>query len=128
MVEVIINRGNTNESLDAPRFFHVDSSNHLIVQRMVLVPAVIQMQSESPEDTGSTALSSLNPFKAHSHSQEHAVSPDSRGEACRILLEDLIDVGELKPNQILKGLQLFFTRDGIRGAAWFESELYVGDA
>ncbi|KAH9983707.1 hypothetical protein BJV74DRAFT_849553 [Russula compacta] len=107
---------------DAPRFFHVDSSNHLIVQRMVLVPAVIQMQSESPGDSGGTALASLNPFKAHS--QEHAASPDHRGEACRISLEDLLDVGELKPNQILKGLQLFFTRDGIRGAAWFDSELY----
>ena len=30
-------RGNTDDNLDAPRFFHVDPSNHLIVQRVVLV-------------------------------------------------------------------------------------------
>jgi len=114
-----------NDSLDAPKFFHVDSSNHLIVQRVVLVPVAIHLQSESPEDNGSTALASLNPFKASTHSQDHGAFSDNRGEACRVSLDDPLDVGELKPNQRLKGVQLLFTRDWIRGAAWSDSELYV---
>ena len=104
----------------------MDSSNHLIVQRVVLVPAAIQLQSESPEDSGSsTALASLNPFKANTHSQDYGASPENRGEACRVSLDDPFDVGELKPNQRLKGLQLHSTRDWIRGVAWSDSELYV---
>jgi hypothetical protein len=94
------------------------------VQRVVLVPAVIQSQSESQGDSSGKALASFNPFKAH---QEHTAFPDNRGEACRLTLEDSLDIGELKPSQGLKGLRLFFTRDRIRGAAWSDSELYVGD-
>jgi len=105
----------------------VDSSNHLIVQRLALVPTVIQLQPDSPGDSGGVALTSFIPFKANAHSQEHSVSPDNRGEGCRISLEDSFDVGELKPNQRLKGLRLLFTRDWIRGAAWSDSELYVSD-
>ena len=117
---------NINDNVDAPKFFHVDSSNHLIVQRVDLVPAAIQLRSESPEDSGSsTALASLNPFKANTHSQDHGASPENRGEACRVSLHDRLDVGELKPNQRLKGLQLHSTRDCIRGVAWFDAELYV---
>jgi len=115
-----------NDNVDAPKFFHVNSSNHLIVQRVDLVPAAVQLQSESPEDSGSsTALTSLNPFKANTHSQDHGASPENRGEACRVSLDDPLDVGELKPNQRLKGLQLHSTRDCIRGVAWSDAELYV---
>lgn len=115
-----------NDNVDAPKFFHVNSSNHLIVQRVVLAPAAIQLQSESPEDGGnSTALASLNPFKANTQSQDHGASPENRGEACRVSLDDPLNVGELKPNQRLKGLQLHSTRDLIRGIAWSDSELYV---
>jgi hypothetical protein len=119
--------GNVNDNPDAPKFFHVDSSNHLIVQRVVLVPATIQLKSESrsPGDSDSTALASLNPFKANPQSQDRGVSSDDRGETRRILLDDALDVGELKPNQRLKGLQLLFTRECVRGAAWSDSELYV---
>lgn len=106
---------------DAPKFFHVDPSNHLIVQRVVLVSAVIQPQSESQDDSGSTALATFNPFKA---SPEHTASPDNRGETCRLTLEDPLDIGELKPGQRLKGSRLFFTKDRIRGIAWSDSELY----
>jgi hypothetical protein len=102
----------------------MDSSNHLIVQRVVLVPAVIQSQSESQGDSSGTALVSFNLFKA---SQEHTASPANCGKACRLALEDRLDIGELKLGQRLKGLRLFFTRDRIRGAAWSDSELYVGD-
>ncbi|KAI9511385.1 hypothetical protein F5148DRAFT_1323298 [Russula earlei] len=91
---------------DAPTLFYVDSSNHLIVQRVVLVPAAIQLPPEFRGDN------------------KRAASPDRRGEACRILLEDTFDVGELKPDQRLKGLQLLFIRDSIRGAAWSDCELY----
>jgi hypothetical protein len=118
-------RGNTDDNLDTPKFFHVDSSNHLIVQRVVLVSAVIQPQSESQDDSGSTALAAFNPFKA---SPEHTASLDNRGETCRLTLEDPLDIGELKPSQRLKGSRLFFTKDRIRGIAWSDSELYVGDA
>lgn len=117
-------RGNTDESLDAPKFFHVDSSNHLIVQRVVLVSTVIQPQSESTNDSGSTALAAFNPFKA---SPEHTAPPDDRGETCRLTLEDPLDIGELKPSQRLKGSRLFFTKDRIRGITWSDSELFVGD-
>lgn len=118
-------RENTDDNLDAPKFFHVDPSNRLIVQRVVLVSAVIQPQSESQDDSGSTALAALNPFKA---SPEHTAPPDNRGETCRLTLQDPLDIGELKPSQRLKGLRLFFTKDRIRGIAWSDSELYVGDA
>lgn len=118
-------RENTDDNLDAPKFFHVDSSNHLIVQRVVLVSAVIQPQSESQGDSSSTALAVFNPFKA---SHEHTALPDNRVETCRLTLEDPLDVGELKPSQRLKGLRLFFTKDRIRGISWSDSELYVGDA
>ena len=117
---------NVNDDVDALKFFHVDLSNHLIVQRVDLVPASIQLQSERPEDGGSsTALASLNPFKANAHSQDYGAIPENRGEACRVSLDDRLDVGELKPNQRLKGLQLHSTRDWIRGVAWSDSELYV---
>ncbi|KAI0246428.1 hypothetical protein BJV78DRAFT_1364863, partial [Lactifluus subvellereus] len=109
---------------DALRFFHVDTSNHLIVQRIVLLPAVIQLQSESPGDSGSMALAALNPFKATANSQDHAASPDDRRESCRVVLEDLLDIGELKPNQKLQGIKVCFTRERIRGVAWSDSELY----
>ncbi len=118
-------RRNADDNLDAPKFFHVDSSNHLIVQRAVLVSAVIQPQSEPQDDSSSTALAALNPFKA---SPEHTAPPDNRGERCKLTLEDPLDIGELKPRQRLKGLRLFFTRDRIRGIAWSDSELFVGDA
>lgn len=119
-------RGNTEDTLDTtPRFFHVDPSNHLIVQRVVLVSAVIQPQSESQNDSGSTTLATFNPFKV---SPEHSAPSDNRGETCRLTLEDPLDVGELKPGQRLKGSQLIFTKDRIRGVAWSDSELYVGDA
>jgi hypothetical protein len=121
--------GYVNDNPDAPKFFHVDSSNHLIVQRVTLAPAALQWQSESqsPGDGGNTALASFNPFKVNTHSQDHSATPDDRGEACRVSLDDLLDVGELKPNQRLKGLQLLFTKDRIRGTAWSDSELYVSD-
>ena len=130
MIRTINVGGYVNDYLDAPKFFHVDSSNHLIVQRIVLVPATIQLQSESqsPGDSDSTALASLNPFKANSHSQDRGASPDDRGETRRILLDDALDVGELKPNQRLKGLQLLLTRECVRGAAWSDSELYVSNS
>jgi hypothetical protein len=117
----------SNDYPDAPKFFHVDSSNHLIVQRVVLVPAAIQFQSESqtPGDSSSTALALLNPFKANTHSQDRSAPPDDRGEARRVALDDPLDVGELKLNQRLKGLQLVFTREWVRGAVWSNSELYV---
>lgn len=118
-------RRNADDNLDTPRFFYVDPSNHLIVQRLVLISAVIQPQSESQDDSGSTALAALNPFKA---SPEHTVPPDNRGGTCRLTLEDPLDIGELKPSQRLKGLRLFFTKDQIRGIAWSDSELYVSDA
>ena len=116
-------RGNADDSLDAPKFFYVDPSNHLIVQRVVIVSAVIQPQSESQDDSGSTALAAFNPFKG---SLEHT-APDNRGGTCRLTLEDPLDIGELKPNQRLKGSRLFFTKDRIRGITWSDSELYVGD-
>jgi hypothetical protein len=116
---------NADDNLDTPKFFHLDPSNHLIVQRVVLVPTVIQSQSESQGDSSGMARASLNPFKA---SQEHNAFPGNRGEACRLTLEDSLDIGELKPSQRLKGLRLFFTRERIRGVAWSDSELYVGDA
>lgn len=102
----------------------MDSLNHLIVQRVVLVPAVIQSQSVSQGDSSSIALASFNPFKA---SQEHAASLENDGKACRLTLEDPLDIGELKPSQSLKGLRLFLTRDRIRGTAWSDSEVYVSD-
>lgn len=105
----------------------MDSSNHLIVERTVLIPAVIQLQSESPGDGGSLALASFNPFKPNTHSQEHAASPENRGDGCRVTLEDRLDIGELKPNQGLKGVKLVITKDWIRGVAWSDSELYVSD-
>jgi hypothetical protein len=116
---------NANDSLDTPKFFHVDPSNHLIVQRVVLVPVVIQSQSESQGDSSGSARSTFHLFKA---SQEHTAFPGNRGEACRLTLEDSLDIGELKPSEGVKGLRLFFTRDQIRGVAWSDSELYVGDA
>lgn len=94
------------------------------MQRLVLSPAVIQSQSDSQGDSSGTALASFNPFKA---SQEHTTLPESPGNACRLTLEDPLDIGELKPIQGLKGLRLFLTKDRIRGAAWSDSELYVGD-
>jgi hypothetical protein len=95
------------------------------VQRVFLVPAAIQSQPESQGESSSKALASFNPFKAP---QEHTALPDNGGEACRLALEDPLDIGEVKPSQGLKGLRLFFTRDRIRGAAWSDSELYVGGA
>ena len=118
-------RGYTDDSLDAPKFFYVDSSNHLIVQRVVLVSAVIQPQSDSQDDSSGTALAAFNPFKA---SPEHSVPPNNHRETCRLTLEDPLDIGELKPSQGLKGSRLFFTKNRIRGIAWSDSELYVGDA
>jgi hypothetical protein len=120
-------RENTNDSPDALRFFHVDTSNHLIVQRVVLVPAVIRLQSDSPGDSGHMALASLNPFKATVQSQDRATFPDDRRESCRILLEDLVDIGELKLNQKLQGMRVCFTRGRIRGVFWSDSELYVSN-
>ncbi|KAI0298119.1 hypothetical protein B0F90DRAFT_1818820 [Multifurca ochricompacta] len=112
---------------DALKFFHVDTSNHLVVQRIVLVPVAIELQSESPGDNGTLALASLNPFKGNTHTQEHTTSPDDRREGCRILLEDPLDVGELKLDQRLKGIQLRFTSERIRGVVWSDAELYVSD-
>ncbi|KAH9990289.1 hypothetical protein BJV77DRAFT_1013521 [Russula vinacea] len=106
---------------DTPKFFHVDPSNHLIVQRVVLVPAVIQSQSESQGDSSGTARATFHLFKA---SQEHTAFPGNRGDACRLTLEDPLDIGKLKPSEGLKGLRLFFTRDQIRGVAWSDSEFY----
>ena len=116
--------GNADDNLDTLKFFHLDPSNHLIVQRVVLAPPVIQSQSGSQGENSGTALTSFNPFKA---SHEHAALPDNRGESCRLTLENPLDIGELKPSQRLKGLRIFFSRDRIRGAAWSDSELYVGD-
>ena len=118
-------RRNADDNLDTPKIFYVDPSNHLIVQRLVLVSAVIQPQSGSQDDSGSTALAVFNPFKV---SPEHTVPPDNRGETCRLTLEGPLDIGELKPCQRLKGLRLFFTKDRIRGIAWSDSEIYVSDA
>jgi hypothetical protein len=127
VIESIKPRGNFNDNPDALRFFHVDTSNHLIMQRIVLLPVVIQPKSESPGDSGSMALAALNPFKATANSQDHAASPDDRRESCRVVLEDLLDIGELKPNQRLQGIQVCFTRERIKGVAWSDSELYVSD-
>lgn len=104
----------------------MNTSNHLIVQRVVLVPAVIRLQSESPGDRSNTTLASLNPFKANVH-QEQAPNPNDGKESCRILLEDVLDIGELKLDQKLQGIQVCFTRERIRGVVWSDSELYVSD-
>ncbi|KAI9442968.1 hypothetical protein H4582DRAFT_1921610 [Lactarius indigo] len=111
---------------DALKIFHVDTSNHLILQRIVLVPATIQLESDSPDDNGSVGLAAFNPFKTGgAHPQGRPASLDERREGCRILLEDFLDIGELKLDQRLKGIQLRSTRDCIRGAAWSDSELYA---
>ncbi|KAH9073451.1 hypothetical protein EDB83DRAFT_2357410 [Lactarius deliciosus] len=109
---------------DVLKVFHVDTSNHLIVQRIVLVPAAIQL--DSPDDNSSIGLATFNPFKTGS-TQSHGrpASLDERKEGCRILLEDFLDVGELKLDQRLRGIQLRSMRDCIRGAAWTDSELYA---
>ena len=92
----------------------------------MLVPAAIQLGSESPEDHSSIGLATFNPFKTGSApSQGHPASPDDHIEGCRILLEDFLDAGELKLDQRLRGIQLRSTRECIRGAAWSDSELYV---
>jgi hypothetical protein len=127
VIEAIKTRLNTNDSSDALRFFHMDTSNHLIVQRVVLVPAVIRLESESPVDRGNMALASLNPFKATVQSQDHATSPDDCEESCRILLQDLLDVGELNLDQSLQGIQVCFTKERIRGVAWSDTALYVSE-
>ena len=126
-METINVRGITKDSLGALRFFHVNVSNHFIVQRIVLVPTVIQLPSEPPDNSGSVALASLNPFKATAHSQAHAAPPDDRRESCRILLQDLLDIGELKLVQRLQGLQVCIAKERVRGIAWSDSELYVSD-
>jgi len=121
--------GGANESPDALRVFHVDTSNHLIVQRIVLVPAAIQLGSGSPDDNSSVGLATFNPFKTGSaQSQGRPASLDDRREGCRVLLEDFHDAGELKLDQRLRGIQLRSTRECIRGAAWSDSELYVRDS
>jgi hypothetical protein len=127
VIETIKTREKINDRPDALRLFQLNTSKHLIVQRVVLVPAVIQLQSESPSDRGNMALASLNPFKATAYSQDHAVNSDDGRKSCRILLEDLLDIGELKLNQSLQGIQVCFTRERIRGILWSESELYVSD-
>ncbi len=105
---------------------HVNMSNHLIVQRVILVPAAIQLRSESSDDNSSVGLATFNPFKSGSgQTQGHPTSFDNRREACRILLEDFLDAGELKFDQQLRGIQLRFSKECIRGAAWCDSELYV---
>ncbi|KAH9040230.1 hypothetical protein EDB84DRAFT_1587571 [Lactarius hengduanensis] len=109
---------------DVLKVFHVDTSNHLIVQRIVLVPAAIQL--DSPDDNSSVGLATFNPFKTGgAQSQGRPASLDERREGCRILLEDFLDVGELKLDQRLRGIQLHSMRDCIRGAAWSDSELYA---
>lgn len=115
-----------NECPDMLKVFHIDTSNHLIVQRIVLVPAAIQPGSGSPEGRSSVGLANLNPFKTGSApSQGHPAPLDDRIEGCRILLEDFLDAGELKLNQRLRGIQLRSTRECVRGAVWSDSELYV---
>ncbi|KAF8260917.1 hypothetical protein EI94DRAFT_1747183 [Lactarius quietus] len=111
---------------DTPIVFHIDTSNHLIVQRIVLVPAAVQLGSKSPDDNSVVGLATFNPFKHGSApSQGHPPSLHDRREGCRILLEDFLDAGELKLNQRLRGIQLCSTRECIRGAVWSDSELYV---
>jgi hypothetical protein len=121
--------GGANESPDVLKVFHVDPSNHLIVQRIVLVPAAIGLGSESPGDNSSVGLATFNPFKTGgAQSQGRPESLNDRREDCRILLEDFLDAGELKLEQRLKGIQLRSTRECVRGAAWSDSELYVRDS
>ncbi|KAH8982187.1 hypothetical protein EDB86DRAFT_2812394 [Lactarius hatsudake] len=109
---------------DVLKVFHVDTSNHLIVQRIVLVPAAIQL--DSPDNNSSVGLATFNPFKTGgAPSQGRPASLDERREGCRILLEDFLDVGELKLDQRLRGFQLRAMRDCIRGVAWSDSELYA---
>ncbi|KAH8980573.1 hypothetical protein EDB92DRAFT_270004 [Lactarius akahatsu] len=81
---------------------------------------------DSPDDNSSVGLATFNPFKtggAQSHGRP--ASLNERREGCRILLEDFLDVGELKLDQRLRGIQLRSMRDCIRGAAWSDSELYA---
>lgn len=121
--------GGTNKSPDMLKVFHVDPSNHLIVQRIVLVPAALTLGSESPDDNSSVGLATFNPFKAGSvHSQGRPASLNDRREDRRILLEDFLDAGELKLEQRLKGIQLRSARECVRGVAWTDSELYVRDS
>lgn len=105
---------------DTLKVFHVDKSNHLIVQRIVLVPAAIQLGSASPDDTSGAGSTTFNPFKTG-----RPASVGDHKEDCRILLEDFLDAGELKLDQRLRGIQLRSSRGCIRGAAWSDSELYV---
>ncbi|KAI0265617.1 hypothetical protein BC834DRAFT_824867 [Gloeopeniophorella convolvens] len=111
---------------DSLNFFYVDLSNHLILQRVVLVPTVIQSEPDFPEDSSSNgALASLNPFKTgHGHSQEHLAPSEDRKGSGRILLEDLVDVGELKLDHVLRGVQVRSAKERIRGAVWSDSDLY----
>ena len=119
-------KGGANDFADTLKVFYVDTSNHLIVQRIVLVPVTVQLGSDSPDDSSSAVLSTLNPFKTGSAPpQGRPASVRDRKEGCRILLEDLLDAGELKLEQRLRGVQLRSTRESMRGAAWSDSELYV---
>jgi hypothetical protein len=118
--------GGSNECPDTLKVFHVDKSNHLIVQRIVLVPAAIQLGSASPDDTSGAGSTTFNPFKTGSAPpQGRPASVGDHKEDCRILLEDFLDAGELKLDQRLRGIQLRSSRGCIRGAAWSDSELYV---
>lgn len=126
MVE-IFDTGGSNECPDTLKVFHVNTSNHLIVQRIVLVPVTIQLGSDSPDDNSGAGLTALNPFKTGSAPPHGLASVDDHKEDCRILLEDFLDAGELKLDQRLRGIQLRSTRESIRGAAWSDSELYVSD-
>lgn len=111
---------------DALKVFHVDTSNHLIVQRIVLVPAAIRLGSESPNDNSGVGLATFNPFKTGSAPpQGRPASLDDRRGGCRILLEDYLDAGELKLDQMLSGIQLRSTRECVRGVVWSDSELYA---
>ena len=117
-----------NDLADTVKVFYVDTSNHLIIQRIVLVPTAIQLGSDSPDDSSGAVSTTFNPFKTGSAPpQGRPASVHDRREGCRILLEDLLDTGELKLEQRLRGVHLRSTRESMRGAVWSDSELYVRD-
>ena len=109
--------------------YYVDSSNHLIIQRIQPLHAESSVDNNPParEDvlSGLTAIS-FNPFRAKGDASErkHRLVDD---KSCpkRAQLDYPVRAGELLPWPCTKGLRVVVFQDHVRGCVWSDNELLV---
>jgi hypothetical protein len=114
--------------LGSLRLYYVDTSNHLIIQRVQPLHAEPSINDSPParEDvlSGLTAIS-FNPFRVKGDVSQEKDRLLHRGILKRAQLDNPVDAGELLPLSLIKGLRIAVFQDSVRGLVWSDRELLV---